>query len=669
MVSYRMPTVVLIALIFFFGCAPILKDQLPDSGGVSSVDNPAAEDDLASISELGMRESSSGDVSEARDASITPFPTHTKDLAAEIERELKVLKEKELLLLEDEKSESSTCSTEVQYDIPITINNRVENYIDYFQSRGKKAFGTWLSRSTRYKDLMQGILREYGLPEDLFYLAMIESGFNMKAYSRRHAAGPWQFISRTGRKYGLTVTRYLDERLDPIKSTHAAAQYLRDLYAEFGCWYLAMAGYNAGEGKVDRAIRKYKTKEFWKLCEYKYLKRETKNYVPKVLAAAIIAKQPEKYGFSTINYLAAIAYDEIEVKGPLSLKKLANSSNTSYRELLLLNPELKKKVVPKLRRKYTLKIPVNRKEVILASVKELAKHPMSEGEFIRHKVRRGESLHIIAHKYGTSVKSIAELNSISRPSRIKAGKVLLVDARRGVTHGGGNSPKKTRKYASKKRVKDSRASSQGRFVHTVQRGDSLWELSKTYGVHWKDFYKWNKIDHHRGLKPGQKLIVYTGNSENASEVNADRITEDSSSGPPDGNNDQQRIIHKVRKGDTLWKLSKTYGVYWKDFYKWNKIDHHRGLRPGQKLIVYLGKKGNEPVLNSDRISEDSSSGSLTGNDDQERIIYKVRKGDTLWKLSRRYGVHWKDFYKWNTIRHHRGIKPGDKLTIYVNKET
>ena len=567
------------------------------------------------------------------------------------------------------RNRNSACSTEVQYDIPITINDSVENYIDYFQSRGRKAFGAWLSRSTRYKDLMQGILREYGLPEDLFYLAMIESGFNMKAYSRRHAAGPWQFISRTGRKYDLTVTRYLDERLDPIKSTHAAAQYLRDLYEEFGCWYLAMAGYNAGEGKVDRAIRKYKTKEFWKLCEYRYLKRETKNYVPKVLAAAIIAKQPEKYGFTNVNYLSPLVYDEIKVNGPLNLRKLAQSSNTSYRELVFLNPELKKKVVPKLRREYALKIPVNRKEVILASVKELAKQPMGGGDFIRHKVRRGESLHVIAHKYGTTVKSIAELNSISRPSKIKAGKILLVDARRGVNHDGGNYPKKTVKYSSKKKVEGSRASNQERFVHTVQRGDSLWELSKTYGVYWKDFYKWNKIDHHSGLKPGQKLVVYAGKNENTSELNEDRISENSSSGPPDGNNDQEPIIHKVQKGDTLWKLSKIYGVHWKDFYKWNKIDQHRGLKPGQKLIVYLGKKGNEPGLSSDRISEGSSSGPLDGKDDQERIIYKVRKGDTLWKLSRRYGVHWKDFYKWNTIRHHRGIKPGDKLTIYVNKET
>jgi len=183
-----------------------------------------------------------------------------------------------------------------EFDIPIVINARVEHFIQYFQTTARKIFVNWLARSERYIPFMRNLLRESGLPEDLVYMALIESGFNPYAYSRMKASGPWQFIYFTGKKYGLNVSWWVDERRDPEKSTIAAAKYLKDLYDLFECWYLAAAGYNAGEGKIINAMKRYRTEDFWELTKYRYLKRETKDYVPQMIAAALIAKNM-KSGF------------------------------------------------------------------------------------------------------------------------------------------------------------------------------------------------------------------------------------------------------------------------------------------------------------------------------------------------------------------------------------
>ena len=191
---------------------------------------------------------------------------------------------------------------EVEFDIPIVINAKVEEFVQFFQTTLKNRFSGWLGRSAKYIPSMKTLLKENGLPEDLVYLALIESGFNPYAYSRSKAMGPWQFIYLTGKRYGLKVTGWVDERRDPEKSTIAAAKYLKDLYDMFECWYLAAAGYNAGENKIVKAMKRYQTEDFWELAKYTYLKKETRDYVPQMIAAALIAKDPEQYGFTSIEY-------------------------------------------------------------------------------------------------------------------------------------------------------------------------------------------------------------------------------------------------------------------------------------------------------------------------------------------------------------------------------
>ncbi len=246
-------------------------------------------------------------------------------------------------------------------DVPVSSNKEVKAYLVYFTTDRKQVMRNYLSRSTRYLPLIQEIFQEHGLPEDLAYLAMIESGFNPYAYSPAHAAGMWQFIAGTGRRYGLAVDNYVDERRDPVKSTHAAAKYLLDLYKQFGSWYLAAASYNCGEGRVAREINGSNNKNFWDLSNNQCLPTETKNYVPQMIAATIIAKNPEKFGFAKIPYLPPVQFDTVKVNEPTSLRAVSVAVNVPPEEITMLNPELRRGVTPP--DMYVLNIPKNSKEL------------------------------------------------------------------------------------------------------------------------------------------------------------------------------------------------------------------------------------------------------------------------------------------------------------------
>lgn len=201
------------------------------------------------------------------------------------------------------------------FDIPVVLNEAVDRHIRCFTGPKRDIFARWLVRAERYAPTIKGILKKNGLPEDLVYLSMIESGFNMKARSQAKASGPWQFMHGTGKQYGLKVDYWVDERYDLEKSTVAAARYLKNLFDQFGCWWLAAASYNAGENRVKKAMEKQDTKDFWKLREYKTLPRETQEYVPQLIAAALIAKEPEKYGFSGLTSAPVYKLTKINVPG------------------------------------------------------------------------------------------------------------------------------------------------------------------------------------------------------------------------------------------------------------------------------------------------------------------------------------------------------------------
>jgi membrane-bound lytic murein transglycosylase D len=244
-----------------------------------------------------------------------------------------------------------------QFDIPVVFNDAVQYFVKYFTTEKRKVFANWLKRSRRYVPMIKDILRDHGLPEDLAYVAMIESGFNPKAYSSAKACGPWQFIYETGGRYGLHVDHWVDERRDPEKSTVAAALYLKDLFDQFGCWYLAAAGYNAGEKRIERAIERHQTDDFWELSKYNTLPRETREYIPRLLAAAIIAKDPEKFGLGGIEYERPAKFVKEKVPGGTSLCVLAKAASTDMAMVRNLNPEILTGITPPGVEEYAIKLP------------------------------------------------------------------------------------------------------------------------------------------------------------------------------------------------------------------------------------------------------------------------------------------------------------------------
>jgi membrane-bound lytic murein transglycosylase D len=271
---------------------------------------------------------------------------------------------------------------------------------------------------------MRKLLKEQGLPEDLVYIALIESGFDPSAYSRSKASGPWQFISWTGKRYGLKVNWWVDERRDPEKSTIAAAKHLKDLYERFECWYLAAAGYNAGEYKIIRAMKRYRTEDFWLLTNSRYLKRETKNYVPQMIAAALIAKDPEKYGFTDVEYQEPLRYEKLKVPELTGLSLIAKACETSLEEIKDLNPEILRGVTPPDEPDYEIKIPFGKKDVFLKNFESL--QPIESFQFKTYTVKNGETLAGIARVYRVDLDPLLEINHLKKTSRISKGTTLLI---------------------------------------------------------------------------------------------------------------------------------------------------------------------------------------------------------------------------------------------------
>ncbi len=505
----------------------------------------------------------------ALDDQNTAKPKRT-EIEIKIAQELKRLGESQLA--EEERRASTGPKDQVTYDIPITINSQVERWIDYFQTRIPKRFQIWLSRSGRYDQLMRGILKEYGLPEDLFYLAMIESGFSCSAYSRAHAVGPWQFIRGTGRRYNLRIDYWVDERRDPVKSTHAAAQYLRDLYKEFGSWYLAAAAYNAGEAKIRKALKRYKADDFWDISHHgrKYLKSETKNYVPKMIAAALIAKEPAKYGFKQIAYEESMTFDSVKVQGGTSLGIAAKAAGIKTQHLAALNPELRRWCTPPNRGQYTLRIPAGTKASFETAYASL---PLQERKArigtISVRVQKGDTFGRIASTYRIPLGELIAMNPKADPRRLRVGQLLQIPPTAGgKTVVAQSSPPRQRRA----KVRSYAASNPGtrKIIHVIKRGDTLWDIAQAYGINFKDINRWNGRRSSR-LNVGSKLVLYVPQAK------AEAKLETSGS---------KNLIYVVQRGDNLWEISRRFKTTPAAIRRWNNMSTSR-ITPGDRLTVRL----------------------------------------------------------------------------------
>jgi membrane-bound lytic murein transglycosylase D len=374
------------------------------------------------------------------------------------------------------------------YHIPMILNDSVENNLEYFKTRGREVFQRWIDRSARYIPVMKDIFREKNLPEDLVYVAMIESGFNPYAVSWCKAVGPWQFMPATGKLYGLRIDWWIDERKDPIKSTHAAAEHFKDLHNLFGSWPLALASYNAGAGKVQRAVLRTRSDDFWDLKASRYIRKETKNYVPKYMAATIIAKNPEAYGFTVSNY-EPFKFDDIVLEESSDLRLIARCAECTYEEIKELNPELRRWVTPPSIDKYTLRIPAGKKEVFLKNFAAIT--PDQKIKWERHEIKKGETLAGLAKQYNTSPEAIRDINGLKK-NRVIPGKHLLIPL-------DVNGKAQDVSFAT-----PGQGSKQQPILYRVRRGETLAKIARRHNVTIADIKEWNK-GLGASVRAGQKI--------------------------------------------------------------------------------------------------------------------------------------------------------------------
>lgn len=496
-------------------------------------------------------------------------------------------------------------------NVALDQNKHVDMWVRYFQGRGRKHMERYLERSSRYLPMMKNVLRENGLPEELVYIALIESGFSPVAHSHANAVGYWQFIRGTGKRYGLKLDSYIDERRDPVLSTRAAAEYFKALYNLFGDWHLAMASYNCGENRVKRQTMRLQTRDFWNLVRRRALPRETRNYVPKYIAATMIAQNPEKYGFTNIEYQAPLSYDTVKIPHPLSLKALAQGMGADVEELKLLNPKFRGDYVPLYDGTDTvIRVPTGKTAVALANLAraEVKTPPIVKADYVYYRVRRGDTLGHIAVRFRTRVSTIRRLNRLGSRSFIRVGQRLRVPER-------GYS----QVYASTSAPQRSASSQEDVSVHVVRRGENLTLIARRYGTSVDDLRRLNRLPRRAVIKVGQRIVV-----------KEDQGTADSSA---------PGTSHMVTRGENLTAIANRYNT------SVQAIKNVNGLKSD---IVLVGQRLNIPGR---------------GRVVNKPFYHQVERGENLTYIAQKYGTSIASLRNLNRIRSNSVLYVGQKLKI------
>lgn len=442
-------------------------------------------------------------------------------------------------------------------DFPLASHPRVEKLHKLYTGNARRTFARWLQRAGRYIPMIQQVFADEGVPLDLAYLAMIESGFNVRAYSWAHASGPWQFIEGTAKLYGMHNNWWQDERCDIEKATHAAAKHLKYLNKRFdGDWYLAVAAYNAGGGKVRKAIRKSGSRDFWQLTEGKVLREETKNYLPKLLAALTIVKDLDANGFADLEIEEPLDYETVTIPSSTDLEVVARFCDVDYATIKALNPDLKRWSTPPGVSDYRLKIPAGTADQFTLLYAELPED--QRARYHRHQIKPGDTLGKLASKYKIQIDDIIALNNIKNPRALQLGTNLVLPLQENFTSLPVDS------------LADSYARSY-RKTYKVRSGDSLWKIAKRFGVTEKQLRVWNRLGWSNLLRPGQKLAV--------SKPGKTRVTK--KVGPA------EKFVYRVQPGDTLWGIGRQFDIELEMIRLWNDLSRGQLLRVGQKLTLMV----------------------------------------------------------------------------------
>lgn len=473
--------------------------------------------------------------------------------------------------------------TVIESDFPIVINRQVEYYLDLFQNQQRKAFSGWLTRSGRYLPMIRQQLAEAGLPQDLAYLAMIESGFKPNAFSSASATGLWQFMAPTANRFGLQINSYVDERRDAHRSTLAAINYLSTLYSQFGKWYVTVAAYNAGEGRINNGLQKYNCDSFWDLAKEDYLPLETKRYVPQLIAAIMIAKYPQDYGFDNIQYDQPLAFEKALVPPRTELAAVAVAANTSEQALYDLNRHLTKKQAPPGIGSYELRVPPGTARLIASNLPRV--HATVATRFKDHVVRSRDTINKICAKYNINKITLLKANNL-RKAKLVAGTILRI-------------PYQTAQYAllSERELQQLAATNknpQDVTTHKVKAGDSISKIAARYGSSTREIMALNNLPSKHVLKIGQELTI-ARNDFAPSVPQSLRVAKKS---PTKGKKREiiasrsktpakkkvQAAHYRVKSGDNLWTIAQQFDLSPEDLKKWNNLDGNQ-IAPGLKLII------------------------------------------------------------------------------------
>jgi membrane-bound lytic murein transglycosylase D len=446
-------------------------------------------------------------------------------------------------------------------DLPLMMTDQVAGYINYFSTRGRPTLEHGLTLSGRYRDLIESVLKEEGVPQDLIYLAQAESGFHPYAVSRVGARGIWQFMGSRAKGYGLHRDLWVDDRQDPEESTRAAAHHLKDLYNQFGDWYLAMAAYNSGPGTVQSAVKRTGYADFWELYRRNVLPKETRNYVPIIVAVAIMTKNPSQYGLQNIIPDPPMKYDTVKINYPVDLRLVAECIDVTPSELQELNPALLRMTTPKSH--YDLHLPVGTADKYQSAIAGIPADMRLWWHY--HTVDRGETLMSLARTYHTPMKTIAAANQLDPSDTIEAGAKLVIPIAPG-RHNSGDGQTYARRLT----------------IYRVRKNDTLESVSNNLGIAPTTIRRWNRM---KGDSLTGRRVLYihlpvsptVAAAEHTAKAKSHHTSElaDNKPGSP--------VHHTVKRGETLYSIANNYKTSVKAIKQTN--DNVATLRPGMVLVI------------------------------------------------------------------------------------
>lgn len=545
------------------------------------------------------------------------------------------------------------------FRVPVVLNGPVRAHLELFKTRGKFIFARWLARMGRYRALMTPILEAEGVPPELVYVCMIESGFDVDAVSPASAVGPWQFIASTARAFGLRLDEWIDERRDPVKATRAAARYLKHLYEKFGSWPLALAAYNAGPGTVLEAVRRVNSNDYWALVAAGALPAEASRYVPRILSAMILGEAAEQHGFGEVVREPALAWAEVLVPGGMDLRELARWADVAESDLAALNPELRRGFTPPDGTDYALRVPpaaAERLERALA-----ARQRQGGRTFVEHRVRFGERLRDIGAQYGVGRGELRRLNELPH-GEPAPGRVLLVPAPEQRSEGTGPHELLVVLDTGLKFDPGDRQE----VFFPVRHRMAVAEVADFFRVRPADVGMWNGLDPGADLQRGMVLRLFVApdfDLDSAVLVPRSAVTfvrpgsEAASNALAHARKERaptvRRVVHEVRPGDTLWRIANRYGVTVAAIRAENGLGRRTRLSPGDELEIPVQRTPPPRGKAAKRKAKQGGRGRR----------HRVRSGDSLWSLATRYGTTIEAIRRRNGLRRGALLRPGQVLRI------